>query len=93
MRLEWSKRAGRDLENIFRYYWRVASRQLADEAEAAIVSRAIALTRVKLVYRRGRGDTRECVMRRFPFIIIYRIDSQAVRIVRLLHQAREYFNR
>jgi len=32
-------------------------------------------------------------MRRFPFIIIYRIDSQAVRIVRVLHQAREYFNR
>ena len=37
--------------------------------------------------------TREAVMRRFPFTIIFRIESNAVRVVRVLHQAREYFNR
>jgi plasmid stabilization system protein ParE len=46
-----------------------------------------------LVYRPGRKGTRECVMRRFPFILIYRIEPGKVRIVRVLHQARSYFNR
>ena len=32
-------------------------------------------------------------MRRFPFIIVYRSTSTRVYIVRVLHQARSYFNR
>ena len=46
-----------------------------------------------LVYRPGRKGPRECVMRWFPFTIIYRIEPGKVRIVRVLHQARSYFNR
>lgn len=93
MRLEWSKRSLSDRERIFAYYWKVASRRLADEAEDFIVTKAEALVRLNLVHRPGKGNTRECVMRRFPFTIIYRIEPGAVRVVRVLHQAREYFNR
>jgi plasmid stabilization system protein ParE len=46
-----------------------------------------------LVYRPGRKGPRECVMRWFPFTIIYRIELGRVRIVRVLHQVRSYFNR
>jgi hypothetical protein len=46
-----------------------------------------------MVYRKGEGSTRECVMRRFPFTLIYRIEPGKVRIVRVLHQARDYFTR
>ena len=31
-------------------------------------------------------------MRKFPYILIYRVYPAKVRIVRVLHQAREYFN-
>jgi len=91
--LEWSKRALADRERIFTYYWNAASHRLADEVDEAIVGRARAIARMRLAYRKGRGNTRECVMRRFPFIIIYRIETNQVRVVRVLHQAREYFNR
>jgi plasmid stabilization system protein ParE len=93
VQLEWSKRALADRERIFTYYWNAASRSLADEAEAAIAGRARAIAKLDLVYRKGKGATRECVMRRFPFTIIYRIEPGKVRIVRVLHQARSYFNR
>lgn len=93
MRLEWSKRALADRERIFTYYWNAASRNLADEVEAAIAGRAKAIAKLNLVYRKGKGITRECVMRRFPFILIYRIEPSKVRVVRVLHQARSYFNR
>jgi plasmid stabilization system protein ParE len=93
VRLDWSRRALADRERIYAYYWNVASERVADAAEEAIVGRARAIARLNLVYRQGKGGTRECIMRRFPFIIVYRIDPGKLRIVRVLHQAREYFNR
>lgn len=93
MQLEWSRRSLADRERIYTYYWNAASGRVADEVDRAIADRARAIARLDLVYRRGKGDTRECVMRRFPFIIIYRIEPRKVRVVRVLHQAREYFNR
>ena len=47
MRLEWSKRALADREHIFTYYWNAASRNLADEVEAAIAGRAKAIAKPK----------------------------------------------
>ena len=92
MQLDWSLRALSDRQRIYTYYWSVASERLADEADAAVVERVRAIARLNLVYRPGKASTRECVMRRFPFIIIYRIDPKKVRVVRVLHQARAYFN-
>lgn len=93
MRLDWSRRALADRERIYTYYWNAASERIADEVDGAVAARARAIAKLNLVYRHGKGDTRECVMRRFPFILIYRIEPGKVRIVRVLHQAREYFNR
>lgn len=93
MRLEWSRRALADRERIYAYYWNAASERIADAADRAVAERARSIAKLDLVYRAGKGDTRECVLRRFPFTIVYRIESGTVRIVRVLHQAREYFNR
>jgi plasmid stabilization system protein ParE len=93
VQLEWSKRSLADRERIFTYYWNSVSERLADEVEEAIVSRARNIASLKMVYRKGEGSTRECVMRRFPFTLIYRIEPGKVRIVRVLHQARDYFTR
>lgn len=93
MLLEWSSRSVADRERIYVYYWNAASERIADEIDHAIANRARAIAQLEVTHRPGKGNTRECVMRRFPFTIIYRIEARKVRIVRVLHQAREYFNR
>jgi hypothetical protein len=40
-----------------------------------------------------RAGTRECVMTRFPCTLVYLSRVQEVKIVRVLHQRSEYFNR
>lgn len=75
------------------YYCREASPTIAREAYDAIRAAAYRLLKFPLASRSGPRETRECIMRRFPFTIIYRVSGQGVRIVRVLHQARRYFNR
>ncbi len=72
MQLDWSLRALADRKRIYAYYWNTASERIADTVDAAIAERTRAIAKLDLVYRRGKGSTRECVMRRFPFTIIYR---------------------
>lgn len=90
--LEWSKRAQADLDRIYDYYLEAAPFDIAEQAIMAIVARARRIARLNLVYRPGRHETREAVVTRFPYTIIYRIETRRVCIVRVLHQAREYFN-
>ena len=91
--LEWSKRARADLDRIYDYYLEAAPYDIAEQAVRAILEQARRMAELGLVYRPGRKGTRECVMRRFPFILMYRIEPGKVRIVRVLHNARSYFNR
>jgi plasmid stabilization system protein ParE len=91
--LDWSKRALADLDRIYDYYLEAAPFDIAEQAIVAITEQAGRIARLGLVHRPGRNGTREAVMLRFPFTLIYRIEPQQVRIVRVLHQAREYFNR
>ena len=46
-----------------------------------------------VLHRPGKSGTRECVLKRFPYTIVYRASGNAIRIVRVMHQARRYFNR
>ncbi|MCC7310842.1 MAG: type II toxin-antitoxin system RelE/ParE family toxin [Sulfuritalea sp.] len=92
-RLEWSRRAGNDYLGILRHYALNAPPSVVFAAAVAIDAAAVRLTRTLAVYRPGRKNTREYVMRRFPYIIVYRVAANKVRIVRVLHQSRLYFNR
>jgi len=92
-RLEWSIRAERDRELIVTYYAETASPHVAEMAQEAIFSAVEKLATRPVLHRPGRPGTRECVLRRFPYTIVYRASSNIIHIVRVLHQAREYFNR
>ena len=72
--LEWSKRARADLDRIYDYYLEAAPYDIAEQAVRAILEQARRMAELGLVYRPGRKGTRECVMRRFLFILIYRIE-------------------
>lgn len=91
--LDWSKRARADLDRIYDYYLDAAPYDVAEKAVREVLQQGKRIAEQAMVYRAGPKGTRECVMRRFPFILIYRIEPNKVRIVRVLHQAREYFNR
>ena len=90
--LDWSRRALADLDRIYDYYLEAAPFDIAEQAVSTILAQTERVARHGLVYRPGRQGTREAVVVRFPFTIIYRIEPRKVRIVRVLHQAREYFN-
>lgn len=91
--LDWSKRARADLDRIYDYYLEAAPFDIAEQSIAAILGQAERIARLNLVFRPGKRGMREAVVARFPFTIIYRIEPARLRIVRVLHQAREYFNR
>ena len=91
--LEWSKRSQRDRLKIVEFYAIEASPWVADEAARCILNAALAALKRPLHYREGKmAGTREYVMRRFPYTLVFRVTPTKVRIVRVLHQAAGYFN-
>ena len=91
-RLEWTRRARNDLDNIFAYYAEVAPAAIAEQSIAALRAQAENIRRNPELYRRGKRGTRERVMLRFPYTVVYRVHGDSIEILRVLHQARAYFN-
>ncbi len=92
-RLKWSKRSLHDRDHIARYYNEEASLLVAREADAAILRAARQICKIPESFRAGvRSGTREYVMRRFPYTLIFRAVDDMVTIVRVMHQAAKYFN-
>lgn len=90
--VEWSKRAEYDLAQIECYYFEEAGERLSELAGDAIYWQVQRIASNHLKFREGKGNTRECVMQGWPYTIVYKIDATKVRVVRVLHQRREYFN-
>lgn len=91
-KLAWSKRADADLAGIDAYYLEHAGERIAEEAVDAVYWQARLIAETGLIYRAGKRNTRECVMKKWPYTIVYRIEPRAVTVVRVLHQRRAYFN-
>lgn len=91
-RLEWSKRAEADRDRLVEYYAETVSANLAEIAYKFIGQAVANLAVMPVLHRPGKYGTRECVLKRFPYTIIYRATADSVRIVRVLHQAKKYFN-
>lgn len=90
MRLEWSVFALEDRDRIFDYLE-------AESLRAAVIVDDRIRTQVRQLLtfpetgRLGRVEgTRELVISRTPYIAAYRITSDAVRILRLLHSAQQW---
>lgn len=82
-----------DRLKITEFYAQEASPYIALEARQSIGKAVIAIAANPLHYREGKKPgTREYIMRRFPYNIIYRAKGQRVIIVRLIHQSGRYFN-
>ena len=90
MRLEWSLLAQADRASIFDYI-EADSPQAAIAVDDRIRVQAEVLVQFPESGRRGRVEgTRELVIPRTPYIAAYRIAGDTVRILRLLHGARQW---
>ena len=89
MRLVWRATALTDLEAIMSY---IAERSepAAERLQSAIEACADGLTRHPFLYRPGRAEgTREAVVHP-NYILIYRVGTEAVEIVRVVHSRQQY---
>jgi toxin ParE1/3/4 len=90
MRVEWTFTAAADLEQISDYLF-----ELNSEIAAATIRRIYDLAaELKQFPNRGRPGrkegTRELVLISLPYLIVYEVAGQSVRILRVLHGARRW---
>jgi toxin ParE1/3/4 len=92
VRLEWSRLALADRDEIFDYIE-------TDNARAAVAVDELIAGQVKILLefplsgRAGRVDgTRELVISRTPYVAVYRLVDDTVRILRIIHGSRRWPN-
>jgi toxin ParE1/3/4 len=86
----WTSEAAADLDNLVRH---VAQDNLAAalRAEDRLIAAVERLQRFPASGRVGRwGATRELVVTHSPYVVIYRVRSGAVEVLRILHGAQEW---
>jgi toxin ParE1/3/4 len=90
MQVRWTPAAADDLENIANYLFEKTPERAAD------LIREIYRTslRLKEFPQRGREGkkkgTRELVIASLPYTLVYRVRSESVTILRLLHGSQEW---
>jgi toxin ParE1/3/4 len=88
-RLTWAPRARQDLHDIYRYFARVASPDVADQ-----LLRDIARAAERLHNRPLIGRSRDEILsglrsvRVHPYAVFYRVVDSGVQVVRVLHERR-----
>jgi len=92
-RLEWSASARGDLLAIDAWY-----AQFGEAASTRVIQSIVAaagnLTQYPFSAPKGlRPGTRHKVTGPYPYTLVYRVTSRAIRVVRVLHQRRAYFQR
>ena len=93
MNLIWGRRARRDLNELISYIAE-ESVQGAELVANRIDKAANLLTLMSHVGRKGRvNGTRELVVLRTPYILVYRIQSGLPEIVRVYHASRRWPSR
>jgi len=94
LRLRWTKRADRDLDEIAEYIGQdsaaAAARvvlELIDQVESLLPSHLG-------IGRPGRvPGTRELVIGKLPYIVPYRVRDQQIEVLRVLHTSRRWPDR
>ncbi|TSD87792.1 type II toxin-antitoxin system RelE/ParE family toxin [Mycobacterium sp. KBS0706] len=90
MRLSWRPAAEADRLAIYDHI-EADNPQAAELVDERILARVLTLLQLPQSGRPGRVEgTRELTIRRTPYFVIYRIEDDTVRILRILHSAREW---
>jgi len=89
MRIRWTEPAVRDLTQIADYLEERASSSVARRIALSIYERVGALAQFPEQGRTGRkSGTRELVLSGLPYLAVYRLEGDAIEILRILHGAQ-----
>jgi plasmid stabilization system protein ParE len=92
-RLEWSASARGDLLAIDAWYAQFGE-AAAERVIHSIVAAANGLSQYPFSGPNGiRPGTRHKIAGPYPYTIVYRVGGSSVRVIRVLHQRRAYFQR
>jgi addiction module RelE/StbE family toxin len=88
MRIRWTPAAAADLEQIKDYL----TEHMSEHTEATVLRLYASIRSLKGMPNRGRSGretgTRELVLTPLPYIVVYRINGDAVEILHLHHGAQ-----
>jgi plasmid stabilization system protein ParE len=90
--LSFARRFEQDLKRIEAWYSQTADDSVADDAIDAVITQAEKIARLGLVFRKGYRNTRECPIKRFPLLLIYRSEAHAVRMLRVINSRGAFLN-
>jgi toxin ParE1/3/4 len=88
--IDWSPKAKKDLRDIWRYYARTASLEVADRMLRKI---SVESERIGRLPTPGRERDEFPGLRRLPvrpYTIFFRITPEKVEVVRVLHEERDF---
>ena len=90
MDIRWSPEAATDFAGIVEYI-RQQNPSAAERIAHSIYDSVTSLEQFSRKGRLGRVEaTRELVLPSLPFIVVYRVQAQAVEIVRVLHGSQRW---
>jgi toxin ParE1/3/4 len=90
MRIAWTPSAAADLEQISDYLFE-RSHEAATIVVRRIYEAASILKQFPSSGRPGRKEgTRELVVTGLPYLVVYDVDGQTIRVLRILHGARRW---
>ena len=91
MRIEWSENAVSDLESISEYIEQDRNLETANRVTRRIFDSVESLQTMPFRGRPGRIEgTRELVISRLPYIVMYRVLRERVLILNIVHGARRW---
>jgi toxin ParE1/3/4 len=89
MRIRWTLAAAEDLEHIKSYL----TGHFPEVAQSTVIELYGAIRSLKLSPLRGRpgreDGTRELVLARLPYVVVYRMKEQAIEVLRIFHGAQD----
>ncbi|MBZ5678527.1 MAG: type II toxin-antitoxin system RelE/ParE family toxin [Acidobacteriia bacterium] len=91
MHIRWTDPAVRDFTHICDYIQKHGSEATARRVALSIHDQLAMLSKFPECGRTGRKpDTRELVFGNLPYLAVYRINRDAVEILRILHGAQDW---
>ena len=91
MRIEWSAHAVADLKHISEYIEADRSLEVADRVSRTIYDTIQTLTSMPNRGRSGRlAGTRELLVHRLPYVVVYRVLSDRVQVLNIVHAAQRW---
>lgn len=89
-RLEWSRRAEHGIAAIYDYI-AADNPAAAENVVRNLLDSAGKLAHFPMLGHEGaRSGTRELILPKYPYTIIYRLTATKVRIVAVMHHSRQY---